>query len=126
MTLSEKQRDRYHETLLDMRRQTIGSARHVFEAINEDSNTLANLSSVPVHLADVAQGGIVADEQVLENENGLIVGIDAALERISDGSYGICDVCGKSIPAERLQALPFATRCAACAAAEEVPRQQPR
>jgi RNA polymerase-binding protein DksA len=40
-----------------------------------------------------------------------IVEIDAALQRIEDGTYGICEVCGKPIGAERLSALPWARRC---------------
>jgi len=40
--------------------------------------------------------------------------IDAALERIGAGEYGDCASCGEEIPAERLQALPFAIRCIGC------------
>lgn len=37
--------------------------------------------------------------------------VEAALARIDDGSYGVCDACGKRIPAARLEALPFTTVC---------------
>jgi DnaK suppressor protein len=37
--------------------------------------------------------------------------IDHALERIAAGSYGVCEVCRKPIPEERLDARPFATLC---------------
>jgi RNA polymerase-binding protein DksA len=40
----------------------------------------------------------------------------AALARIKDGTYGICDSCGTEISAERLAVLPEATRCINCAA----------
>ncbi|OWY62261.1 hypothetical protein B7486_59390 [cyanobacterium TDX16] len=40
--------------------------------------------------------------------------IDAALERIEDGSYGVCAQCGKNIPKERLRALPQAALCVQC------------
>ncbi|MBC8076050.1 MAG: TraR/DksA C4-type zinc finger protein, partial [Chloroflexales bacterium] len=42
--------------------------------------------------------------------------IDDALSRMDAGAYGICENCGKPIPPERLEALPFATRDVACAA----------
>lgn len=45
--------------------------------------------------------------------------IDAALERIRNGKYGICVACNKEIPMERLQALPYAFLCVNCAAAAE-------
>jgi DnaK suppressor protein len=40
--------------------------------------------------------------------------IDAALAKIADGSYGTCEQCGKSIPRERLRAIPYATLCVQC------------
>jgi len=42
--------------------------------------------------------------------------IDQALERIDSGSYGRCVACGELIPAERLQAVPWAALCVACSA----------
>jgi len=35
----------------------------------------------------------------------------AALDRVAAGTYGVCDVCGRPIPAARLEARPAATRC---------------
>jgi DnaK suppressor protein len=40
--------------------------------------------------------------------------IDDALERIKDGSYGICDSCGLEIAEERLEAMPFTRLCHDC------------
>jgi len=42
--------------------------------------------------------------------------IDAALDRIADGSYGRCAHCGVDIPLERLEVRPFAAGCVACQA----------
>jgi RNA polymerase-binding transcription factor DksA len=42
-----------------------------------------------------------------------LVEIDAALQRIADGGYGRCEVCGEAIPDERLQARPTARTCIA-------------
>ena len=36
-----------------------------------------------------------------------------ARQAIADGTYGICEVCGEPIPAARLEARPWATRCVA-------------
>ncbi|MFE7407250.1 TraR/DksA family transcriptional regulator [Isoptericola sp. NPDC057559] len=35
----------------------------------------------------------------------------AALDRVAAGTYGVCEVCGRPIPAARLAARPAATRC---------------
>ncbi len=40
--------------------------------------------------------------------------IDAALRRVADGSFGICERCSKPIAAQRLEVRPHARRCAAC------------
>ena len=40
--------------------------------------------------------------------------IDAALDRIADGSYGRCSTCGIAIPLERLEFRPFAAGCVGC------------
>lgn len=41
--------------------------------------------------------------------------VAAALERVADGSYGICAVCGKPIDPARLEARPVARTCVGCA-----------
>jgi DnaK suppressor protein len=40
--------------------------------------------------------------------------IDKVLAHIAAGKYGVCDNCGKPIPAERLEAKPHATLCIEC------------
>ena len=40
--------------------------------------------------------------------------IDAALAKIANGTYGVCEQCGNSIPKERLKAIPFAALCVTC------------
>jgi RNA polymerase-binding transcription factor DksA len=44
-----------------------------------------------------------------------IADIDRALAKIDDDTYGTCDVCGQEIGADRLEALPAASRCVVCA-----------
>jgi RNA polymerase-binding transcription factor DksA len=41
-------------------------------------------------------------------------------ERIRQGTYGVCEGCGERIPSGRLEAVPEATRCVACAERESV------
>ena len=40
--------------------------------------------------------------------------VDAAIARLDDGSYGRCIRCGRDIPPERLEALPWAAHCIEC------------
>ena len=47
-----------------------------------------------------------------------LAGIDSALDKFEQGSYGICESCGKSIDPARLEALPQATLCMSCKATQ--------
>lgn len=58
--------------------------------------------------------------QLAEVESRELAGIESALERISEGSYGQCEVCGGNIPLARMQAVPYATLCIGCQRAEEL------
>jgi len=49
-----------------------------------------------------------------ERENKLIFKIKEALERIENGTYGICEVCGENITETRLKARPVTTVCITC------------
>lgn len=55
---------------------------------------------------------------LLTSEIDALYEVEAALSRIEDGSYGICEMTGKTIPAARLRAVPWARNCRA--AAEEI------
>jgi DnaK suppressor protein len=83
------------------------------EAMDEDGNDS--------HLADSASETLDREiEQSLEDNAGhLLASIDAALGRIEDGSYGLCERCGSAIASERLEALPYATKCIECKRLEE-------
>ena len=49
-----------------------------------------------------------------ERENKLIFKIKEALERIENGTYGICEICGENITETRLKARPVTTVCITC------------
>jgi DnaK suppressor protein len=42
--------------------------------------------------------------------------VDRALEKVDEGTYGLCDDCGQAISSERLEAMPSATLCVTCSA----------
>ena len=55
--------------------------------------------------------------ELADRQTHLIEEIDAALQRIEDGTYGLCARCGKPLDEERLKAMPTAKYDAACQAA---------
>ncbi|HEX2180214.1 MAG TPA: TraR/DksA C4-type zinc finger protein [Actinomycetota bacterium] len=56
---------------------------------------------------------------IANNVQDLLEKSSKALDKIAQGSYGICEVCGKPISPERLKALPHALMCIECKKAEE-------
>ena len=59
------------------------------------------------------------DYTLEENVERALAAIDAALQRIEDGTYGTCETCGEPIGVERLEALPWTTQCIDCKRREE-------
>jgi DnaK suppressor protein len=57
--------------------------------------------------------------RIKDREHNLIKKIDEALERLSAGTYGICEVCGEEIPLKRLEARPVTTLCIECKTRQE-------
>jgi len=51
-------------------------------------------------------------QTIIANEEALLTEVQDALKRIAQGHYGFCTVCGQPIPEKRLEALPWAARCA--------------
>ena len=68
------------------------------------------------HLADTASAtlGREIDYTLGDNAEQVISEIDAALQRIESGDYGVCASCGREIPRERLEANPWASLCIDC------------
>ncbi len=54
-----------------------------------------------------------------DRERKLIKKIDQALERIEDGTFGLCERCGEEINLERLKARPVTTYCIQCKTKQE-------
>ena len=67
-----------------------------------------------------AEGGSMAfeyekDLSVDANTEDLLRKAEKALERLNEGSYGVCESCGTAIPVARLEVLPYTTVCVECA-----------
>jgi DnaK suppressor protein len=77
--------------------------------------------SVDMSLQDVNQELAL---RLGERESRMVADIDQALRRIEEGTYGVCERCGKPIDERRLEALPTARYDAACQAQVEASEGQ--
>jgi len=79
------------------------------------------LSRVPIHLADAGTDNFEQEFSLSLAEAGSqsLPLIEAAIKRIAEGTFGICEECGVNIPRARLNAVPFAHLCVKCASEQE-------
>ena len=77
---------------------------------------VSELSVVDNHPADVGTEVFERSKDIGLRENALIQvdKITEALDRIQAGNYGLCEICGREIPLERLEAMPQTTLCVSC------------
>ncbi|WP_342473277.1 TraR/DksA C4-type zinc finger protein [Bacillus sp. FSL W8-1141] len=123
MSLTKEQKADLYERLIQLKEDVKGSKKKE-ESMLVESNEISN--GVGNHIAD--HGSIYLDrmtEQTLDQVDDQIEGeIDAALKRMEDGTYGICEKTGKDIPYDRLKAVPY-TRYSIDAKKNEETNQDP-
>ncbi|MDR1024422.1 MAG: TraR/DksA family transcriptional regulator [Treponema sp.] len=108
--------ERMEKSLTDLKTEIISN----LIVNNEDFKEIVE-GMDPKDLADIASDDI--DRKMIEaigsQELKRLRLIDSALTRIQQGKYGLCIKCGKRIPQERLEAIPYALMCIECKIAEE-------
>lgn len=113
--LTKKELDQYKQQLLTQREKISGEVgRLTKDYLRKNSmDSSGDISSHPFHMADAASGSFDTEFNIglASSEQDLLFQIDHALERIEDGSYGMCEKCGEPISKNRLKAVPFAKYC---------------
>lgn len=109
------------------RREAFAEVRKRLE--EERANLLAEIDSLAIdnqnqdddygvgnHLADDATEVFTRERNLAlrNNTQDLLAQVDSALQRLDEGTYGICARCGNAIAPDRLEALPYATYCITC------------
>jgi RNA polymerase-binding transcription factor DksA len=125
--MDKREIERYRRHLQQLTTRMRSDAAAMTDQIREGSGGQAGggLSNAPMHLGDMGTDEYLQDlnATLLENEEFLSSEIREAFERIDTGTYGICESCGKPIPKERLDAIPYARRCTPCAEAADSGRE---
>jgi RNA polymerase-binding transcription factor DksA len=83
---------------------------------------LTHLSYEAADASDDVQGEVIA--ALITGARTMLAEIDAALFRLAIGSFGVCQCCGRSISADRLEAIPMASLCLPCQCAKESRRPE--
>jgi len=102
--------------LLDDRRRHQDTVGKLYgEAVRDNPESLGDRTA-PTHLADLGTEAFELSQNLglAEQASRTISEIDRALERIGQKTYGVCENCGRPISIARLEAIPYAPRCAEC------------
>lgn len=106
---------RLREQLTDERDSVIAEL-HEYGA-DPYSERVDHIAGIDDNFADLAAATAERSEKLafIENARERLGYVDAALAKMDEGTYGICEVCGAEIPAARLEARPLSVRCVQCA-----------
>ncbi len=89
------------------------------DGILDNSSSGGGLSQESVYSVHMADAGTDSFEQeknynLMSRESDYYKNLEIALERIDDGSFGMCNICDDLIPEERMIEVPNATKCVKC------------
>jgi DnaK suppressor protein len=103
----EEERQRVLDAISYLHEETPGS---LAEETEEVAGTVDN------QLGETATATLdrEIDYSLEENSEQVLKSIEGALERIDEGTFGICQTCREPISEERLEAIPYATQCIGC------------
>jgi len=104
--------EHFRQLLLEKRAELIGDVSLIeSEALKKSRlDAAGDLSSMPIHMADIGTDNFEQEFALglMSSERKILLEIEAALQRIRDGRYGVCEGTGKPIGKKRLEAIPWA------------------
>ncbi len=118
--LKKKELEQFRDLLMDLRSRLRGDVKHLSDGALDDGHD----SKSPTHMAELGTDSYERDFalSLMENDQETLNEIEAAIKRIDEGTYGLCETClaeGKSpikasIPKTRLKAIPHTRNCVSC------------
>ena len=113
--------EEFRRLLLEERKRVADAIRYLHEENPGSIDDEIQQRGGETHLAETASVTLdrEIDYSLEENSEHVLAAIDEALRRIDEGTFGICARCGQPIGEERLEAIPYATKCIECKRREE-------
>ena len=118
-SLTAAEIQKFKELLLAKRAVLLGNVSTMEDETFKKERS--ELSSMPFHMADAGSDNFEQEFtlDLMDSEKKLLKEINDALGRINEGTFGICEGRGESIPKARLNAIPWARYCVDCAELKE-------
>jgi DnaK suppressor protein len=107
MVLKKDEIQSFKKRLEELRRSLTNAIRET----SRDVKDLEQTKGYSQHQADEGTDdfGRTINLEISNRESIVLRQVERALEKIEEGTYGLCDITGKEIPIKRLQAIPYAT-----------------
>jgi DnaK suppressor protein len=102
--MNERQREYFRQRLLSWREDILREARETLQHLQDENQNHPDLADRASSETDRA-----IELRARDRQRKLIAKIDAALNRLDDGTYGYCEETGEPISLRRLEARPIAT-----------------
>ena len=117
----------FKEALLKKKTELAKGIEHIAnDALKKSQRDAAgDLSAYSLHMADMATDNYDREFSLglADNEQKVLRRIEAALEKMSGDTFGLCELCSKKISKVRLKAVPYAELCVPCQEKQEKPRK---
>ena len=109
----------YFKSLLTEKRVQANADLEELERVSRSDDaqeSSEDRSAYSLHMADRGTDAMEREKNLLlaQREGNYIDYLDEALQRIEEGTFGLCRVCGGEIGRPRLEAVPTATQCISC------------
>ena len=116
-SLKKRESKPFKELLTVLRARLRGDVSGLADAALNKNAAAGSGSTLSNHMADMGSDQYEQDFSLslMANEEEVLEQIEAALVRIEEGTYGVCEACEGKIPKMRLNALPFTAYCVKCA-----------
>jgi RNA polymerase-binding protein DksA len=114
-SLTPSEIQKFKESLLEKRNEILHNVLCMEDETLHKAKT--DLSNAPFHMADAGSDNFEMENTLclMDSERKILLEIRNALDRIEQGTYGICEGGGERIPKTRLKAIPWARYCLNCA-----------
>lgn len=114
-TLTAADIEHFKQMLLEKRGEILANVNEMEDETLKKSrlDAAGDLSSMPIHMADIGSDNYEQEFTLglMDSERKLLKEIDDALQRVEQGTYGICEGTGRQIQKARLEAQPWARYC---------------
>ena len=116
---TKTQLKKFRAAILEKMEDIVADVDDIQRGINGTGEATRGASPDSVYSVHMADAGTDSHEQeksfmLMNRESDYFKNLEVALERIEEGTFGVCKLCDSLIPEERMMEVPNATKCVQC------------